>query len=115
MAAGAHDTVYFGCCTVRRYGLCVLKPCGYFFLASSSETDVGMMTSCPCCQLTGVATVCFAVSWIESSNRSTSSKLRPVLIGYVSVAFTFLSGPMTNTDRTVEFSAAVRFPPVALG
>jgi hypothetical protein len=36
---------YFGCDTTRRYGFSVLKPCGYFFLASSSETDVGMMTS----------------------------------------------------------------------
>ena len=40
-----------------------------------------MMTSCPAFQFTGVATLCFAVSCIESSTRSTSSKLRPVLIG----------------------------------
>ena len=33
------------------------------------------------CQFTGVATLCFAVSWQESRSRSTSSKLRPVLIG----------------------------------
>src|SRR4026207_2095133 len=70
-----------GCETTRRYGLSVLKPCGYFFLASSSETDVGMMTSWPGFQLTGVAAVCLAVSCNESSRRSTSSKLRPVLIG----------------------------------
>src|SRR5215470_20139662 len=72
---------YFGCATVRRYGFSVLNPCGYFFLASSSDTDVGMMTSWPGFQFTGVATVCFDVSWQESSRRSTSSKLRPVLIG----------------------------------
>src|SRR2546425_5665598 len=107
--------VYFGCATVRRYGFSVLNPCGYFFLASSSDTDVGMMTSCPGFQFTGVATVCRAVNWQESSRRITSSKLRPVLIGYTSIAFTFLSGPMTNTERTVALSAAVRFPPVAVG
>src|SRR2546422_4796382 len=50
----------------------VLKPCGYFLRASSSETDVGMITSWPGFQLTGVATVCFAVSCTESSSRSTS-------------------------------------------
>ena len=33
------------------------------------------------CQLTGVATACFAFSWSESSRRSTSSKLRPALMG----------------------------------
>ena len=51
---------YFTNDTVRRYGLSVLKPCGYFFLASASETDVGMMTSWPGFQFTGVATACFA-------------------------------------------------------
>ena len=40
-----------------------------------------MMTSWPGFQLAGVATLCFAVSWIESSTRSTSSKLRPVVMG----------------------------------
>ena len=40
-----------------------------------------MMTSSPFCQLTGVATLCFAVSCSESTTRSTSSKLRPVVIG----------------------------------
>ena len=67
-----------------------------------------MMTSSPCFQLTGVATLCFAVSWQESRSRSTSSKFRPVLIGYVSIALTFLSGPTMNTERTVALSAAVR-------
>ena len=52
---------YFGCDTTRRYGFSVLKPCGYFFFASSSETDAGMMTSSPGFQFTGVATVCFAL------------------------------------------------------
>ena len=42
---GAARTYYFGCATVLRYGFSVLKPCGYFFFASSSETDVGMITS----------------------------------------------------------------------
>jgi hypothetical protein len=53
---------YFGCATVRRYGLCVLKPAGYFCLACSSETEVGMITSLPGFQFTGVATLCLAVS-----------------------------------------------------
>src|SRR2546425_9475699 len=60
------DEAYFGCATVRRYGFTVLKPCGYFFLASSSDTDVGMMTSWPGFQFTGVATTCLAVNWHES-------------------------------------------------
>jgi len=34
-----------------------------------------------CFQLTGVATLCFDVSWQESSSRSTSSKLRPATSG----------------------------------
>src|SRR2546426_4484394 len=59
-----------------------------------------MITSWPGFQLTGVATVCLAVSCTESSSRSTSSKLRPVLMGYAIMALTFLSGPITNTDRT---------------
>ena len=67
-----------------------------------------MMTSSPCFQLAGVATRCFAVSCIESMTRSTSSKLRPVVIGYTRTSFTFLSGPMTMTLRTVWLSAAVR-------
>ena len=40
-----------------------------------------MITSSPWFQLTGVATCSVAVSWGESMTRSTSSKLRPVLIG----------------------------------
>jgi hypothetical protein len=40
-----------------------------------------MITSPPCFQLAGVATLCFEVSCIESITRNTSSKLRPVVIG----------------------------------
>ena len=47
------------------------------FLASSSETEPAMMTSSPCFQFTGVATLCLAVSCSESITRRTSSKLRP--------------------------------------
>ena len=36
-----------------------------------------MITSSPCFQFTGVATLCFAVNWSESTTRKTSSKLRP--------------------------------------
>src|SRR4051794_14827962 len=64
-----------------------------------------MITLSPCCQLTGVATLCFAVSCSESITRRTSSKLRPVVIGYTRTSLTFLSGPMTNTLRTVWLSA----------
>ena len=44
-------------------------------------TEPAMMTSSPCFQFTGVATLCLAVSCSESMTRSTSSKLRPVVIG----------------------------------
>src|SRR5207237_72635 len=64
---------YFGCATTRKYGFSVLNPCGYFFFASSSDTDVGMITSSPGFQFTGVATACFALSCSESSRRNTSS------------------------------------------
>ena len=40
-----------------------------------------MITSSPCFQLTGVATLWLAVSCSESITRSTSSKFRPVVIG----------------------------------
>ena len=40
-----------------------------------------MITSSPCFQFAGVATLCLAVSCIESSTRRISSKLRPVVIG----------------------------------
>src|SRR5712692_626730 len=40
-----------------------------------------MMTSSPCFQLAGVATLCFAVSCMESRTRRISSKLRPVVVG----------------------------------
>src|SRR5229473_354307 len=72
---------YFGCGTIRRYGFGAFHPPGYFCFASSSVTDGRMITSSPSFQFTGVATLCLAVSCIESSTRSTSSKLRPVLIG----------------------------------
>ena len=37
--------------------------------------------SSPCFQSAGVATLCFAVNCIESITRSSSAKLRPVLMG----------------------------------
>src|SRR6187397_2808404 len=99
---------YFGCATTRRYGRTVFQPSGYFFAASSLDTLGTMITSFPGCQFTGVATWCLAVSCMESITRSTSSKLRPVVIGYTSISLIFLSGPMTNTVRTVALLAAVR-------
>src|SRR5258706_2383281 len=70
-----------GCGTMRMYGRGARHPCGYVFFASSSETEPAMMTSSPGFQLTGVATLCVAVSCSESITRSTSSKFRPVVIG----------------------------------
>src|SRR2546428_14046718 len=63
------------------YGLGAFQPCGYVFFASSSDTEPAMITSSPCFQLTGVATLCFAVSCKESITRSTSSKLYPMTTG----------------------------------
>jgi len=63
------------------YGLGDFQPSGYVSFASSSETEPAMITSSPCCQFTGVETLCFAVSCNESITRRTSSKLRPVVIG----------------------------------
>jgi len=63
------------------YGFGPRHPSGNRVRASSSETDGTMMTSSPAFQLTGVATLYCAVSSMESSTRSTSSKFRPVLIG----------------------------------
>ncbi len=40
-----------------------------------------MITSSPCFQSAGVATLCFAFSCMESITRRISSKLRPVVIG----------------------------------
>src|SRR5580658_6193637 len=59
---------YCGCFVTRRYGLIVLNP-GNFCCASSFETAAVMITSSPCFQFTGVATLCFAVSCMESSTR----------------------------------------------
>src|SRR5437870_5764292 len=85
---------YFGCLTSRRYGLSVFHPWGYLALASSSLTAGTIMQSPPSFQFAGVATLCAAVNWIESITRRISSKLRPVVIGYVIINLIFLSGPM---------------------
>jgi hypothetical protein len=66
---------------LRKYGLGAFQPSGKSFFASSSDTEPAMITSSPCFQLTGVATLYFAVICIESSTRRISSKLRPVVIG----------------------------------
>src|SRR6185369_6760571 len=99
---------YLGCGTMRMYGSGDFHPSGYVFFASSSDTAGRMITSSPCFQFTGVATFFVAVRRHESSSRRISSKLRPVLIGYVSIALIFLSGPMMKTERAVALSAAVR-------
>src|SRR3954465_10805196 len=97
-----------GCFTIRKYGLGAFQPSGEGVFASASETEPAMMPSSPFFQFTGVATLCLAVSCIESRTRRISSKLRPVVIGYVSISLIFLSGPTTNTVRTVWFVAAER-------
>ena len=53
---------YLGCGTMRRYGFGDFQPPGYFCFASSSDTDGTMITSSPCFQFAGVATLCLAVS-----------------------------------------------------
>src|ERR1700737_1787206 len=73
--------IYFGWGTIRRYGLGDFQPPGYFCFASSSCTAGGMINSSPAFQFTGRATFCLGVNCIESRTRSSSSKLRPVLIG----------------------------------
>src|SRR5450755_1283252 len=67
--------------TMRRYGRGASHPSGYFALACSSLTEPAMITLSPCFHWAGVATWWLAVSWSESITRSTSSKLRPVVIG----------------------------------
>ena len=62
----AHDEVY----TVRTV-----------FVIDPSKKIRLMITSWPCFQFAGVATLCFAVSCSESMTRRISSKLRPVVIG----------------------------------
>ena len=37
-------------------GFGAFHPCGYFCFAASSDTDGTMITSSPCCPVTGVAT-----------------------------------------------------------
>ena len=54
---GTTREAHFGCGATLRYGFSVFQPPGHFALACSSETEVGMMTSSPGCQFTGVATV----------------------------------------------------------
>src|SRR5579871_4695129 len=87
----------FGCGVMRRYGLTAVYPFGNFCLRTSGSCSDGtMMTSWPSFQLTGVATEYLSVSCSESTTRRISSKLRPVLAGYVMVRRTFLFGSMTK-------------------
>src|SRR5580704_5062644 len=76
---------------------------------SNSRSSAGTrITSSPFFQFTGVATLCSAVSCIESRTRRISSKFRPVVIGYASISLILLSGPTMKTVRTVALLAAVR-------
>src|SRR5262249_39049580 len=75
------DPYLFGWGVRRRYGLSAFQPLGNFPLASSSVTAGMMITSSPCFQFTGVATLYCSVSWRESITRRISSKFRPVVCG----------------------------------
>ena len=66
-----------GCLTILRYSRGAFHPDGKSVFASSSDTEPEMMTSSPCFQFAGVATLCLAVSCMESRTRRISSKLRP--------------------------------------
>src|SRR5262245_5802353 len=76
-----------------------------------------IITSSPGCQLAGVATGCLVVSWIESTARSISVKLRPVCIGYIVMSLTFLLGSITKVlcGSRAWFVAAARAAPRNLG
>ena len=64
--------------------------------------------------MSAAAVVCFQAadiyqvqifrSQLRQMTRMISSKLRPVEAGYSILSFTFLSGPMTKTERTDEVS-----------
>jgi hypothetical protein len=54
-----------------------------------------------------VATLWLSVSCSESINRKISSKLRPVLAGYVITSRIFLAGSMTKSERTVAVALAL--------
>src|SRR5258708_17199008 len=79
-ASGRAVPSYFGWGTILRYGLGDFQPPGYFCCASSFETDGRIITSSPAFQFTGVATLCFAVSCMESRPPNISSKFRPLLM-----------------------------------
>ncbi|HWC26343.1 MAG TPA: hypothetical protein VG474_07150, partial [Solirubrobacteraceae bacterium] len=69
-----------GCGTIRMYGRGASHS-PKISRASSSGTEPAMMTFSPFLHWAGVATLWWAVSCSESMTRSTSSKLRPVVIG----------------------------------
>ena len=74
-------------------------------ISEHQQTIAGYLRLRP---FTGVATLCLAVSCIESRTRRISSKLRAVVIGYASISLILLSGPMMKAVRTVALFAAVR-------
>lgn len=84
--------------------------------ASSSDTDGTMITSSPLFQLAGVATLCLAVSWSESSTRSHLVEVAPGAHRIDDHKFD-ASGPMMNTARTAALSAVLRSlaTPLAFG
>ena len=94
---------------MRRYGFGAFQPSGYFFFASSSETAGRMITSSPCFQFTGVATLCFAVSWhrVEQPQHLVEVAAGAHRIGQHRLDL--LVGADRRTPmRTVALSAAVR-------
>src|SRR6478736_10198515 len=69
--ASVAETHRPGCGTTLMYGLGESHS-PKISLASSSETEPAMITSSPCCQFTGVATLCCAVSCSEYSLQLTA-------------------------------------------
>ena len=78
------------------------KPALNRSLACSSVKPGTTMHFWPEFQFAGVATLWLAVSWRDFNTRIISSKFRPVVAGYKSDNFNFLSGPMMKTARAVS-------------
>jgi len=86
----------------RNQGRTTSTPLENNFCASSVGIVGNTTVLSPFFQSAGVATLCDPVNCKLSITRKISSKFLPVEAGYVMVNFTFLSGPIINTDLTVK-------------
>lgn len=75
---------------------------GKSFSASGDFTLGCTITSSPGSQLIGVVTLCLSPVCSESTIRSTSAVLRPVLAGYDRIVRIIFLGSMMKTDRIVN-------------